>query len=309
MSTYILTYETKTYTFLSKITLNANSKDLNPLTFYYGSDDYGGYFQTDMAFLEYYFANSKAPDLVLQKGKFNYLTSSEGLVAYPNFETYGITGYDSKGNCLYGSKYSSTQNLLIYKNLGDYFCSPVKLQAGDGFQKLFPADYNGDGDDELVRVNYWFQDDHGRVDLTTYDKNMSATNFYFLLEGAFAEGSRRSPVPRTFLTGDFRGTGKTDLVAVSSYVLPKNVTRPNSRTTLIDLSARTKYTIRYHLSMIISRMLFFPLTMMVMVKQISALSMGAGYIFTHIKMEFLNRLHIPTLSETLKYPGLQRRNC
>lgn len=240
LSTYILTYETKTYTFLSKITLNANSKDLNPLTFYYGSDDYGGYFQTDMAFLEYYFANSKAPDLVLQKGKFNYLTSSEGLVAYPNFETYGITGYDSKGNCLYGSKYSPTQNLLIYKNLGDYFCSPVKLQAGDGFQKLFPADYNGDGDDELVRVNYWFQDDHGRVDLTTYDKNMSATNFYFLLEGAFAEGSRRSPVPRTFLTGDFRGTGKTDLVAVSSYVLPKNVTRPNSRTTLIDLSARTK---------------------------------------------------------------------
>lgn len=64
--------------------------------FYYGGESDESRFQTSTAFLETYFANSKAPDLILHKGKFNSLTRSEGLVAYPNFESYGITAYDKK---------------------------------------------------------------------------------------------------------------------------------------------------------------------------------------------------------------------
>lgn len=241
LSTYSLNYETGIYTFLSKINLKANSKELNPLMFYYGSDDYGGYFQTDIAFLESYFANSKAPDLILHKGKFNFLSPSEGLIAYPNFQSFGITAYDSKGNCEYGSKYDPSQNLLIYKNLGDYLCSPVKLQAGSGFQKLFPVDIDGDGNDEVVRVNYWLHDyNNAKVDFTTYDKSMTARNANFLLEGTFAEGSRHSAVPRLFITGDFNGDGKTELIAVSGNKMPKGETRSWSRTTMFNLELRTK---------------------------------------------------------------------
>lgn len=241
LSTYTLSYDTSIYSFLSKISLKSNGKEVNPLMFYYGGESDESRFQTSTAFLETYFANSKAPDLILHKGKFNSLTRSEGLVAYPNFESYGITAYDKKGNYQYGSKYDPAQNLLVYKNLGDYLCSPVKIQAGNGFQKLYPVDIDGDGNDELVRINYWLHDQNSaKVDITTYDKNMTARNASFLLEGTFAEGSRQSAVPRLFITGDFNGDGKMELVAVSGNKLPKGETRTWSRTTMFNLELRTK---------------------------------------------------------------------
>lgn len=241
LSTYTLSYDTSIYSFLSKISLKSNGKEVNPLMFYYGGESDESRFQTSTAFLETYFANSKAPDLILHKGKFNSLARSEGLVAYPNFESYGITARDSKGNYLYGSRYDPAQNLLVYKNLGDYFCSPVKIQAGNGFQKLYPVDIDGDGNDELVRINYWLHDQNSaKVDITTYDKNMTARNASFLLEGTFAEGSRQSAVPRLFITGDFNGDGKMELVAVSGNKLPKGETRTWSRTTMFNLELRSK---------------------------------------------------------------------
>lgn len=241
LSTYTMSYERSIYHFLSKISLKSNGKEVNPLMFYYGGDSDEGNFQTSTAFLETYFANSTVADLILHKGKFNSLARSEGLIAYPNFESYGITAHDNKGNYLYGSKYDPAQNLLIYKNLGDYLCSPVKLQAGNGFQKLYPADIDGDGNDELVRINYWLHDqNNAKVDFTTYDKNMTARNASFLLEGTFAEGSRQSALPRLFITGDFNGDGKAELVAVSGNKLPKGETRTSSRTTMFNLESRTK---------------------------------------------------------------------
>ena len=96
LSTYTLSYDTSIYSFLSKLSLKSNGKEVNPLMFYYGGESDESRFQTSTAFLETYFANSKAPDLILHKGKFNSLTRSEGLVAYPNFESYGITAYDKK---------------------------------------------------------------------------------------------------------------------------------------------------------------------------------------------------------------------
>ncbi|MDH6379089.1 RHS repeat-associated protein, partial [Dysgonomonas sp. PFB1-18] len=237
--TYGLTHELNVYNFLSKLSLKADAKELNPLTFYYGGDNYTASYVKSDFFLKRYFPNSKAPDLIIKKGKFNNQKKNDGLIGYPKFEPYTIIGQDNSGNCLYGSNYSETQKIFIYRDLRIGDCIPDSVLTGKGFTDFFAVDYNGDGDDELVRVNYWFQSDMGRVDLTTYDKNMNASNFYFLIEGAFAQGSRRSPVPRTFLTGDFRGIGKSDLVAVSSYVLPKNVTRPSSRTNIIDLANKS----------------------------------------------------------------------
>lgn len=241
LNTYSMSYENSVYSFLSQISLKSNGKEVNPLMFYYGNDHDEGRFQTGTVYLETYFANSNAPDLILHKGKFNSLALSDGLVAYPNFQAYGVTAQDNKGNYLYGSKYSPTQNLLVYKDLSDILSVPVKIQAGEGFQKLFPADINGDGDDELVRINYWLNDqNNARVEFTTYDKNMTARNAYFLLEGTFAEGSRLSAVPRLFITGDFNGDGKTELVAVSGNKMPKGETRTWSRTTMFNLEARSK---------------------------------------------------------------------
>lgn len=243
LRTYTLNYEKEQYYFLSKISCKAGSQELNPLLFYYGGDskNKNGYFQTDMVFLGSYFSNSDVPNLILEKGKFNGLSTSDGLIAYPKSYTfYGITR-DKKGNCEYESQYASDQELLIFKNLDSYISTPNKIKAGKGFQGLYPIDYNGDGNDELVRVNYWLQDkNYARVDLTTYDKNMNPSSSYYLLEGTFNEGNYYSAVPRIFLTGDFTGTGKAQLLTVSGNKMPKNVTKSWSRTTIINLETNSK---------------------------------------------------------------------
>lgn len=247
MCTYTLTYKKDQYDFLSQISCKMGTQELNPLLFYYGGGDSSATFQTDIAFLESYFANSKAPDLVLNKGKFNGQITSDGLVAYPRFEVFGVSGYDNSGNCTYESRYATDQTLLIYKNLGSYICTPEKTLTGRGFQGLYPVDYNGDGDDELVRVNYWLENSsQANLNITTYDRNMTASSRTFLLEGTFSEGSRVSAVPRTFLTGNFLGDGKTQLIAISSYKMPKRQNgsagevRSWSRTTMINLENRSK---------------------------------------------------------------------
>ena len=52
------------------------------LMFYYGGESDESRFQTSTAFLETYFANSKAPDLILHKGKFNSPVSYTHLDVY-----------------------------------------------------------------------------------------------------------------------------------------------------------------------------------------------------------------------------------
>ena len=63
LSTYTLSYDTSIYSFLSKISLKSNGKEVNPLMFYYGGESDESRFQTSTAFLETYFANSKLPIL------------------------------------------------------------------------------------------------------------------------------------------------------------------------------------------------------------------------------------------------------
>lgn len=237
LRTYSLTYETNLYNFLTKVNCIADTKQFNPLVFYYGEGQTTSYFQGGTAILDSYFANNKAPDLVLAKGKFNSLAVSDGLVAYPNFSRFGVTAYNSKG-ASYGSLYSDTQNLLIYKSLGDYYSVPTKIQTGTGFQSLNPADIDGDGNDELVKVNYWYQNSKANLYITTYDKSMTAKGASFLLEGAFSSGGLHSAMPRTFLTGDFNGDGKIELLAISGYKTPTKEER-TSRITLINLEKGT----------------------------------------------------------------------
>lgn len=241
LRTYTLTYENKEYNFLTKIHCKSDTKELNPLTFYYGGNESnGGLNKSGATMLESYFANSKAPDMVFNKGKFNNLVTGEGLIAYPRFSPYAVTAYDNKGNSLYGSSYSSTQTLLIFKNLESYVSSVIKLQTGEGFQSLTAVDIDGDGNDEIVKINYTWENNMGKVALTTYDKNMTASTKSLLIEGAFAEGSLRSPLPRYFVYGDFNGDGKIELLTIYGHKSPTGSdNRSSSRATLVNLETKT----------------------------------------------------------------------
>lgn len=242
LKTYSLTYEPNLYNFLTKVDCIADAKQFNPLLFYYGEEQITENFETSTTLLESYFSHSEVSDQILKKGKFNNLAVSDGLVVYPNFSTFGVIAHSESGiSAKFGSTYSETQNLLVYKNLGSYSSVPVKIQTGPGFQSLDPADIDGDGNDELVRVNYYYDDTKRRpiLDITTYDKNMTANNSTHWLDETFSYGSCYNAMPRTFLTGDFNGDGKMELLAISGNKTPTNE-RKETKTIIMDLESRTK---------------------------------------------------------------------
>jgi len=238
---YLLSYEENTVSLLKQISMEAGSEKFNPLVFNYGNNYGTGGFQFGLnSLLQRYFANSKAKDLILQKSKFNVLSKNDGMLAYPNFERYGITATQS-GNCSYGSRYDSSQELLIYKDLSSGYSNPQSITAGTGFQQLNAVDINGDGNDELVKINYYWENNYGKVVVTTYNASMAASSASFLIEGTFSEGNLKSPLPRFFLFGDFNGDGKTELLTIYGNKYPKGGTHSStSRATLINLENRTK---------------------------------------------------------------------
>ncbi|MCD7935624.1 MAG: FG-GAP-like repeat-containing protein [Tannerellaceae bacterium] len=238
LRTYTLEHTLNEYQFLSKVHCKAGTRELNPLTFYYGTGTVPSpSLSESTSFLSSYFPAGSVKN-ILHKFKHNNLVVQEGLVSYPEFKTYGILSTDKNGNCSYGSLYSSTQKLLVYSNLAGSLISPTILPAGEGFQGLYPADVDGDGKDELVRINYFYNSGStSRLQLTTYNQSMSGTTRTLDLTGRLQEGSLNSPLPRAFLTGNFTGDGRATMVAVSGNKTPKNVTATSTYVTLIDIKS------------------------------------------------------------------------
>ena len=72
--------------------------------------------------------------------------------------TFGYNTYtkiDSSGfltkRYRYGSKYSKDQVILC--NPSVQYATQFEIKAGEGFQLIEPADIDGDGTDELVKIN------------------------------------------------------------------------------------------------------------------------------------------------------------
>ncbi|MCD7929990.1 MAG: FG-GAP-like repeat-containing protein [Tannerellaceae bacterium] len=240
LATYTLKHSLNTFNILTAIHCTSGTKELNPLQFTYGTNARSGTFQKELnKILSTYFANNKAADLILSKAGFFANSSIDGMIAYPNFQAYGITATQGSNN-QYGSRYSPAQNLLLYRNLSGGLCTPNILEAGTGFQKLVAVDIDGDGNDEPVKVNYYLESGKGKVVYTTYNASMTPTSVSLLLNGTFKEGSLESVLPRAFVFGDFTDNGKAEMLTLNGNKTPKDVTYSGgTRATLVNLESRT----------------------------------------------------------------------
>lgn len=251
LKTYGLEHDLNEYNFLSQITCKADNKEFNPLLFYYGDS------KTQEKKLEYtsyaggllnnYFPTSGLPDeLVVHKARLSNINDKESLIVYPYRQIFGVNkiksisflGVKNPISYGYGSMYAPDQELLIYTDLSSINISAKKILAGDGFMDLSGVDIDGNGKDELLKINYVFEKDFGKVTISQYDQELDLirTNSFYL-EGAFKSGSHRNPFPRSFIYGDFNGDGKIELLTIYGNKVPNDVESPRekSRATLIDL--------------------------------------------------------------------------
>ena len=125
----------------------------------------------------------------------------------------------------------------------DFFSNPISITTESGFQLLNTVDVNGDGIDEIVKVNLDGVSDaktKTKLKITIYTltsgSSYTTRTFNLQLEGVVnSENHYYSPISRSYYFGDFKGDGKVQLLTVSHNKTPYNQDR-TSYFALIDLN-------------------------------------------------------------------------
>ena len=251
LCTYTLTHELKDVNRLIQLDCSSEGSLLSPLKFAYNFYQYGetnSIQKVDRLFLTKYFSWG----CNIRRGKFVKNQYGDGLIAYPNrFSIYTKTGEKIKKRFLASDKYypifnsgfPAEQDILIAPGLTFY--SDVKtIKAEPGFQTIEAVDVDGDGVDEIVKVN--FDDLSGSntmLKITVYknsDQALTSYTFTVPVRGVVScEGVTYSPMSRLYYFGDFMGTGKAQLLTVShnKAFTGEDMT---SYFALIDLDAKSK---------------------------------------------------------------------
>jgi RHS repeat-associated protein len=270
LQTYGLTYTNASSSLLTQIDCTSNSKSLNPIKFYYGENNQLVNFAKSNVILSTYFTNASAPNLILSKGKFDQYSTNDGLISYPNFSTYGLLAtkknfWGTPIGYQYGSTYSPDQSLLIYANLPSGISTPVTLTAESGFISLNAMDVDGDGKDELVKINT--SSVSSTTETVTYKVYDVLTSIY---SGSYATlrysfdvnyggvvnwSDLYSPALKTVLTGDFLGNGKQTVFTIAYN---KNIGGESIMTwsSLVDLDNKVKLVVYNNFSLNLSDQVF-----------------------------------------------------
>lgn len=255
---YSLSYEEKDNEFLlSKVGYSSGSESLRPLEFEYGEDESeqenpdrlcrnSDYLLLSSAFTQ------EDVDLYYRRGKFVANSFNDGLLIYPSFPEYEVTDHRQPlfGHNYYefGSLYPKDQKILFAPSLSDFNDVDDSIITGEGFQTIEAVDVNGDGIDEIVKVNFdGTVDTSTRLLITVYRCNSSGIpvvdySFTVLVNGVHSNKYFTSPARRSYYWGDFSGDGKIQLLTVA-FDKNYNSTRTYdqvSYSALIDISGKRK---------------------------------------------------------------------
>lgn len=255
---YSLSYEEKDNVFLlTKVEYTSGTDSLRPLEFTYGDeevDSEGGdylYKKDDPLFLSSAFTQEDV-DLYYRRGKFVANSFNDGLLIYPSFPEYEVTDHRKPlfGHNYYefGSLYPKDQKILFAPSLSDINDVDDSIVTGEGFQTIEAVDVNGDGIDEIVKVNFdGIVDTSTRLLITVYRCNSTGIpvvdySFTVLVNGVHSNKHFTSPARRSYYWGDFSGNGKAQLLTIAYDKNYNNTITYDqvSYAALIDISGKRK---------------------------------------------------------------------
>ena len=254
--TYSLKHEIKDdVSLLREVGCSSSLGTLPPISFMYGvdSDDASYYspqfYMTNESLFMKYFTKSDDVSLIYKRGKFIPGSINDGVVILPSYETYASLGYTHKWyethrSYKYGSKYSAEQEILC--NVGGYLSSKQEtILAGEGFQLIEAIDVNGDGVDELVKVNNGSTTSgvtDFMVSIYFYSTQgvMSVESFKFSVDDGSSNKYYNNPAKCYYRFGNFRGDGCPLMLIM---------TQESSKFVLVDLAKKRKISERSLFSM------------------------------------------------------------
>lgn len=228
---YNLTHETKGVKRL--VALNCTCKGTHRfqgLTFQYGTaiDDHKPSLINDgQNLLAKFFPTSKENNLAFIRGKLLKNDFNDGLVVLPAcFDSWGVVGVyvqntfgSTKVYPAYGSNYPENQTILISPSLSDWYrIDSIKTEKG--FQTIQAVDINGDGTDNIVKVNVvGAGKNYTRFSVTEYSYNtgsLTSQSFTFSINHSYNNGNKKySPAQSSYFWGDFVGNGKVQLLVAT----------------------------------------------------------------------------------------------
>jgi len=252
LCTYRLSHELKDVSQLVQIGCSSGGVEMAPLKFkcqYWPANAPDSLRrESELTLITSYTAPTEKLKPIYVRGKFIDGRYNDGLITMPGaFSTYTMVNRQHIGPGIYavqyGSGYPADQDILIAPGLSFYNIIR-KIQTGHGFQTIQAADVNGDGVDEIVKVNFGgYSTIDTQLLITTYkcrDFDTPSTSFYVAVKGVAYDGVRfHSPMSRVYFFGDFLGSGKAQLLTIShNKTFTHNYV--GSWFSLIDLDEKTK---------------------------------------------------------------------
>lgn len=209
---------------------DSTGRSVNPLKLYYQGEQTGHVVQTSSGHqmrLAFQFDN---PDrFVAHRGKLDPASEDDALILYPNKMIYRQTAWPSIGH-------NDNDEFTVCTKLNEGG-QTWKGKLGRDFVDMFLMDVDGNNVDELVKIehhNQWFVDSiDDEIEIQLYslvDTGLVINKTFHYRTNRYA----RNRLPRYFLSGDFDGDGKDDLLEARPAA--DAMMQDDGRVRLIDLS-------------------------------------------------------------------------
>lgn len=246
LGTYTLKYITQNdKSLLTQIDYAASGKSYNPLLFYYGRGNVASnYTKNTTQLYEWYVADN--PSMIkVAKGKFDYDSGADGLIALPNLNPYwkhyrNSTMFRHSQN-RFDNKYTGEEKIFLYAGLKDSWASPMpNLFTEKGFVDIICADLEGKQEEYVIKINNSVVSDNDQVVFHVYRSNLYSglsklyTRTYNFPTVYTDAVDKKSIQPKFYYIGDFNGDGKMEVLAVSVHQPFGDTSKP-SKCYIFDL--------------------------------------------------------------------------
>ncbi len=230
LGTYILQYSTKNdRTLLARIDYyTASGRSYNPLLFYYGKGDIASDYTASTTQLIEWYEASKPSMIKVVKGKFDYDSGADGLIALPNLNPYWkhyrhSTMFRHSQN-RFDNMYKGDEKIFLYTGLKDDWAAPMpNLYTENGFVDILCADLEGKQEEYVIKVNNYVENGNDKVVFNVYRSSVMyglykayTRTYTFPTVYTDADGGQ-SIQPKFYYAGDFNGDGKMEVLAMSIH--------------------------------------------------------------------------------------------